>query len=84
MTVSIVHDKGTKSLIYAFNAGITHQSLKGLDPRINSDKAPRNFKDAMKALDKQVWAAAYNSEDLGFKQRGVFKLVKPEPGVRIQ
>ena len=37
----------------------------------------------MKALDKQAWAAAYNSEYLGFKQRDVFKLVKPVQGVRI-
>ena len=37
----------------------------------------------MKALDKQAWAAAYNLEYLGFKQREVFKLVKQEPGVRI-
>ena len=37
----------------------------------------------MKALDKQAWAAAYNSEYLGFKQLDVFKLVKPAPGVRI-
>ena len=57
--------------------------VKGLDPRINPDKPPRNFRDAMKALDKQAWAAAYNSESLGFRQREVFKLVKQEPGVRI-
>ena len=69
--------------MYAFNAGITHQSLKGLDLKINPDKPPRNFRDAMKALDKQAWAAAYNSEYLGFKQREVFKIVKPEPGARI-
>jgi hypothetical protein len=37
----------------------------------------------MKALDKQAWAEAYNSEYLGFVERGVFKVVKPEPGVRI-
>ena len=37
----------------------------------------------MKALDKQAWAAASNSGYLGFKQREVFKIVKPEPGVRI-
>ena len=37
----------------------------------------------MKALDKQAWAAAYNSEYLGFKQREVFKLIKQAPGVRI-
>ncbi len=28
------------------------QALKNLDPRINPDKPPRNFRDAMKALDK--------------------------------
>jgi hypothetical protein len=37
----------------------------------------------MKALDKQAWAAACNLEYLGFKQQEVFKVVKPEPGVRI-
>ena len=69
--------------MYAFHAGIPHQLLKGLDPKINPDKPrqPRNFRDAMKALDKQAWAAAYNSEYLGFKQREVFKIVKPEPGL---
>ena len=51
--------------------------------RINPDKPPRNFRDAIKALDKQAWAAAYNSEFLGFKQRSVFKVVKPKPSVRI-
>ena len=65
----------------AFNAGVMRRSLKGLDPRINPDKPPRklgrNFGDAMKALDKVAWAAAYNSEYLGFKQREVFKHVKP-------
>jgi hypothetical protein len=51
--------------------------------RINPDKQPRNFRDAMKALDKQAWAAPYSSEYLGFQQREVSKIVKPEPGVRI-
>jgi hypothetical protein len=37
----------------------------------------------MKALDKQFWAEAYNSEYLVFVERDVFKVVKPEPGVRI-
>ena len=75
--------KEVKNPMYAFNAGVKHCSLKGLDPRINPDKPPRNFGDAMKALDQQAWPAAYNSEYLGFKQREVFKLVKPAPGVRI-
>jgi hypothetical protein len=39
-------------------AGVKHSTLKGLNPRINPDKPPRNLKDAMKALDKQAWAEA--------------------------
>ncbi len=69
--------------MYAFHAGIPHWLLKELDPRINLDKPPQKFRDAMKALDKQAWSAAYNSKYLGFKQQEVFKVVKPEPGVWI-
>ncbi len=64
-------------------AGVNHRTLKGLNPRIKPDKPPRNFRDAMKALDKQAWAEAYDSEDQGFVERGVFKIVKPEPGVKL-
>ena len=84
VTLTKVNDMETKTPMYAFNAGITHRSLKGLDPKINPFKPPRNYGDAMNVLDKQAWAvAAYNSEYLGFKQPEVFKLVKPAPGVRI-
>ncbi len=64
-------------------AGVKHRTLKGLDPRINPDKPPRNFRDATKALDKQAWAEAYNSECLEFVEQDVFKVVKLEQGVRI-
>jgi hypothetical protein len=37
----------------------------------------------MAAFDNQAWAAAYNAEYIGFKERGVFKVVKPEPEVKI-
>ena len=60
-----------------------HTDRIGLDPRINPDKTLRNFRDGMKALDKQAWAAAYNSEYLGFQPREVFKIVKPAQRVRI-
>ncbi len=40
VTFAKVHKKETKTPLYAFNAGITHQSLKGLHPRINPDKQP--------------------------------------------
>ena len=29
-----------KTPMYAFNAGVMHRSIKGLDPRINPDKPP--------------------------------------------
>ena len=77
-----VHDKEIQAPMYAFNAGVMHRSLKGLDLRINTNKPPRNFGDAKKALDKQAWAAAYFSKYLGIKQREVFKLVKPAPDPR--
>ena len=65
VTLNRVNDMETKTLMYALHAGITDRSLKGIDLKINPDKPPRNFRDAMKALDKQAWAAAYNSEYLG-------------------
>jgi hypothetical protein len=34
---------------------------------LKNDKQQQNFRDAMKALDKQAWAAAYNSVYLGFQ-----------------
>ncbi len=37
----------------------------------------------MKALNSQAWAAVFNSEYIGFKEQGVFKVVKPEPRFRI-
>ncbi len=43
------------------------QANFALDPRINPDKPPRNYKEAMKAIDSQAWAAAYDSEYIGFK-----------------
>ncbi len=61
-----VRDKEVQTAEYALHEGIPHLSLKELDPRINSDKSPRNFSVTMKVLEKQTWAAAYNSEYLGF------------------
>ena len=62
-----IHDKEIKTPPYAHLAGISHRLLKGLGPRMNPDKPPRNFRDGMKALDERAWAAAHNSEYLGFK-----------------
>ncbi len=35
----------------------------------------------MKAIDSQAWAAAYHSESIRFKERGVFKVERRKPGV---
>jgi hypothetical protein len=35
-------------------------------------KPPRNFKEAMKALDSSAWAVTCISEFVGFKEQGVF------------
>ncbi len=67
--------------IQANFAEITYRPLRGLDPRINPDKPPRNHKEAIKAIDSQAWAAAYNLEYIGFKVRGVFKVERPEQGI---
>ncbi len=78
-----VRDKEIQTPMYTFHAEIPHPFLKGLDLRINLDKPLRNFRDAMTALDKQAWAAAYNSEYPGFQPREVFEIIRPQPGVRI-
>ncbi len=62
---------------------ITYRPLRGLDPRINPDEPPRNYKEAMKAIDNQAWAAAYDSENIGFKERGVLKVERPKPGIKM-
>ena len=38
--------------IHAHFAGVTHQTLRGLDPRINPNKPPRNFRDAKRLTSK--------------------------------
>jgi hypothetical protein len=41
VTLGKVHDKEIKAPLNAFNAGITHRLLKGLDLRINVYKQPK-------------------------------------------
>jgi hypothetical protein len=69
--------------IQANFAEITYRPLTGLDPRINPDKPPRNYKEAVKAINSQAWAAAYNSEYIGCKELGVFKVERQKPGITI-
>ncbi len=52
--------------LHANIAGEKHRALKGLDPRIDPNKPPRTFRYAVKVLDKQALAEAFNLEQLGF------------------
>ncbi len=53
--------------IHAHFAGVNHQTLRGLDPRINPDKPPQNSKDAMKAPHTQqltIWSLLDSSNGI--------------------
>ncbi len=69
--------------IQAIFSEISHRPPRGLDLRINLDKQPRNYKEAMKAIDSQAWAFSYNLEYIWFKERGVFRVERPKPGIKI-
>jgi hypothetical protein len=56
-------------------ASAGHGTLKGLDPDIDSDLAPKNFKDAMSLKDQQEWAEALNKEYRGFKDRSALAVI---------
>jgi hypothetical protein len=64
-------------------ARTTHTTLEGLDPSIIPNKRPRNLGDAKKELNSHQWAAVYNLKYVGFKERRVFKLVRPRAGIKI-
>ena len=38
---------------YANMASVHHRKLEGLDPEINPDRPPKNYKDAMSRSDRQ-------------------------------
>ncbi len=62
------------------NAKTSHSTLKCLYLRINVDKQPRNFKNT---LNRQVLTAVYNTEHIGFKEKGVLKVVRQRADIQI-
>jgi hypothetical protein len=40
---------------YAHLAAASHRILKGLDPEINPDRPPKNYKDAVSRKDREQW-----------------------------
>jgi hypothetical protein len=60
-----------------------HQTrIKGPDS-IDPTMPPRSFREAMTREDAPEWAEALNKEYMGFKQRGVFELVRLEEGMKL-
>ena len=57
--------------------------VKGLPNSIDSNKPPRNYRDAMSREDRQEWATAYMEEYQGFHEQGTLKVARPEPGAKI-
>jgi hypothetical protein len=57
--------------------------IKGLPDSIDTTKPPRSYREAMTREDAREWAEALNKEYMGFKQRGVFELVRLEKGMKL-
>jgi hypothetical protein len=68
---------------HAYMASFNHCPLECLDPSINPDRPPKNFKDAMSRSDLEDWGAAMNKEYLRFKDMKALAIVKPPKGARI-
>ena len=65
----------------AFVASLV-RTVQGLPPGIDPDRPPKNYKEAMARPDREKWAAAYQKEFQGFKDRKVLAVVKLPEGVK--
>ena len=57
--------------------------IKGLPDSINPSTPPKSFCEAITSEDAPEWMDALNKEYMGFKQRGVFELVRLEKGMKL-
>ncbi len=57
--------------------------VKELPNSIDTNKPPRNYRDAMSREDRQKWAAAYREVHPGFHEQGTLKIARPKPGAMI-
>ena len=78
MATTTVHQKAMTAV---GPASLT--KVKGLPDTIDPTRPPKSFRDAMQREDAQEWAEALNKEYMGFKQRGVFKLVPIQKGMKL-
>jgi hypothetical protein len=65
----------------AFVASLV-RTVEGLPPGIDPDRPPKNYKEAMARPDREKWAAAYQKEFQGFKDRNALAVVKLPEGAK--
>jgi hypothetical protein len=68
---------------YAHLAAASHRILKGLDPEINPDRPPKNYKDAVSRKDREQWEEAMMKEYHWFQDMKALAIVKPPKGARL-
>jgi hypothetical protein len=78
MATTTVHQKAMMAM---GPASLT--KVKGLPDTIDPTRPPKSFRDAMQREVAQEWAEALNKEYMGFEQRGVFKLVPIQKGMKL-
>ena len=81
MANTTVHEKA-RLAVGPFHNGFQTR-IKGLPDSIDTTKPPRSYREAMTREDAREWAEALNKEYMGFKQRGVFELVRLEKGMKL-
>ena len=62
--------------VTAIKDDMTRTKVKGLPDSIDPNRPPKNYRDATSREDAVEWSEAYMKEYLGFKNRGVFKVVR--------
>ncbi len=62
---------------YAHLAAAPHRTLKGLDPEINPDSPPKNYKDAVSRKDLEQWEETIMNEYHEFQDIKALAIVKP-------
>ena len=57
--------------------------VKGLPDSIDPNRPPKNYRDATSREDAVEWSEAFMKEYMGFKNRGVFEMVRYEKGMAL-
>ena len=71
---------------YAHLAAASYRTLKGLeslDPELNPDRPPKNYKDAVSRKDREQWEEAMMKGYHGFQDIKALAIVKPPKGARL-